>query len=59
MSEAITRKKDSVEILISFLRRTREGKYAQIDETSLPYSRISEERETVASLEEEFYYSIS
>jgi len=59
MGEAITKKKDGVETLLSFLRRTREGKYAQIDESSFPYSRISEERETAESLEEEFYYSIS
>lgn len=46
-------------VLISFLRRTREGKYAPIDEGSFPYSRLIEEAETVESVEEEFYFSIS
>lgn len=51
--------KDEEQILLSFLRRTKEGKYAPIDESSLPYSRIIEESETVESSEEEFYYSVS
>lgn len=51
--------KNEEKLLLSFLRRTREGKYAPIDQSSLPYSRIIEERETVESLEEEFYYSVS
>jgi hypothetical protein len=59
MGEAITKKKDGVEVILLFLKRTREGKYAQVDQSSIPYSRIIEERETVESLEEEFYYSIS
>jgi hypothetical protein len=46
-------------VLISFLIRTREGKYAPIDESPLPYSRLIEETETVEPIEEEFYYSIS
>lgn len=51
--------KDEEQVLLSFLRRTKEGKYAPIDESSLPYSRIIEESETVESSEEEFYYSVS
>ena len=51
--------KDEEQVLLSFLRRTKEGKYALIDESSLPYSRIIEESETVESSEEEFYYSVS
>lgn len=51
--------KSKEKLLLSFLRRTREGKYAPIDQSSLPYSRIIEERETVESPEEEFYYSVS
>ena len=50
---------DEEQILLSFLRRTKEGKYAPIDEGSLPYSRIIAESEIVESSEEEFYYSIS
>jgi hypothetical protein len=51
--------KDEEKLLLSFLKRTREGEYAQVDKSSIPYSRIIEERETVESPEEEFYYSIS
>ena len=42
-------------VLISFLKRTREGKYAKIEKTSLPYSRIKEETVIV---EDEYYYSL-
>lgn len=45
--------------LLTFLRRTKEGKYAPIDKSSLPYSRITEESESIESFEEEYYYSIS
>lgn len=51
--------KDEKETLLAFLRRTKEGKYAPIEESSLPYSRISEESEMVESSEEEYYYGIS
>ena len=46
------------EALLTFLRQTREGKYAKVDEQSLPYARIKEQREEV-SLEDEYYYSVS
>ncbi len=51
--------KEKEHLLLSFLRQTKEGKYAQIDEISLPYSRLDEETESIESPEEEFYYSIS
>lgn len=53
------KEKEKEQLLLSFLKRTREGKYALIDESSLPYSRVSEEREVVEQLEEEFYYGVS
>ncbi len=59
MLQKPTEAKDEEKVLLSFLRRTKEGKYAPIDENSLPYSRIIEESETVESLEEEFYYNVS
>ncbi len=59
MAKTSSKLKDEEKLLLSFLKRTRDGKYAQIDKSSIPYSRIIEERETVESLEEEFYYSIS
>lgn len=42
--------------LLTFLKRTREGKYAKIDESSLPYVRIKEQREEI--YEDEYYYSV-
>lgn len=53
------KEKEKEQLLLSFLKRTREGKYAPIEESSLPYSRVSEEREIVEQLEEEFYYGVS
>jgi len=46
-------------LLLSFLKQTKEGRYAPIDESSLPYSRVDEETENIESVEEEFYYGIS
>ncbi len=42
--------------LLTFLKRTREGKYAKIDESSLPYVRIKEQKEEI--YEDEYYYSV-
>jgi hypothetical protein len=42
--------------LLTFLKRTREGKYAKIDKTSLSYLRLKEQREESYS-EDEYYYS--
>ena len=43
-------------VLLNFLKQTREGEYAKIDESSLAYLRIKEQREP--SYEEEYYYSV-
>ena len=43
--------------LLTFLTQTREGKYAKVDESSLPYSRIKEQREE-PHYEDEYYYSV-
>jgi len=43
--------------LLTFLKQTREGKYAKIDESSLPYSRLKEQREETY-YEDEYYYSV-
>lgn len=42
--------------LLTFLRQTWEGKYAKIDESSLPYTRLKEQREEI--YEDEYYYSV-
>lgn len=43
--------------LLTFLERTKEGKYAKIDENSLIYTRIQIQREETYA-EEEYYYSV-
>ena len=43
--------------LLTFLRQTQEGKYAKIDESSLSYSRLKEQREEPC-YEDEYYYSV-
>ncbi len=44
-------------VLLTFLKQTRKGKYAKINEGSLPYLRVKEQREENYS-EDEYYYSI-
>lgn len=45
------------ETLLTFLRQTQEGKYAKIETSSLPYSRLKEQREE-SYYEDEYYYSV-
>lgn len=51
---------DSVALsaLITFLEKTKDGKYAEIEKSSLDYSRVSSDLETI-ELEENYYYSLS
>ena len=44
-------------VLLTFLKQTLEGKYAKIDESSLPYSRVKEKREE-PYYEEEYYCGV-
>jgi hypothetical protein len=43
--------------LLTFLERTKEGKYAKIDENSLIYTRIKIQREETYA-DEEYLYSV-
>lgn len=43
--------------LITFLKRTKEGEYAKIDERQLAYPRVKEQREPYYN-DEEYYYGI-
>jgi len=43
--------------LLTFLQRTKEGKYAKVDENSLTYTRIKIQREETYS-DEEYVYSV-
>ena len=51
--------KGKEKVLLSFLERTKEGTYAQIEESSLPYSRITEESQAIELTEEYYYYSVT
>lgn len=50
-------RKDKEEALITFLKRTKDGKYAKIDERQLVYPRVKEQREPYYN-DEEYYYGI-
>ncbi len=53
-------KKGDEERLLNFLQKTKEGKYAKIEQSSLSFIRIREKSELVEpSPEESFYYSVS
>lgn len=43
-------------VLLTFLKQTKDGAYARVDENSFPYSRLEVMREELC--EDEFYYSI-
>jgi hypothetical protein len=47
---------EKMEALLTFLEFTREGKFAKIEESSLSYIRLKEQRQE--PLQEEYYYSI-
>lgn len=51
--------KKDINILLSFLKRTKDGEYAEIEKSSIPYSRIQTESSFVEIIEEdeEYYYS--
>lgn len=46
-----------LKILLTFLKRTKEGKYATIEKSSIPYSRLNEQPEDI--YEEQFNYGLS
>lgn len=50
------KKKNEEKVLLNFLKKTREGEYAKIEDSSLRYLRIKEHREPYC--EEEYYYSV-
>ena len=50
-------KKSREKALLTFLKRTKAGKYAKVDEKSSSYARLREQRVDVA-YEDEYYYSV-
>ncbi|HOL87479.1 MAG TPA: hypothetical protein PLK32_09000 [Defluviitoga tunisiensis] len=45
--------------LLTFLKQVKEGEYAEVEETSLRYSRFKIQREETFYEEDEYYYSIT
>lgn len=58
MGEEVGEAKTEVETLLVFLKKTKEGKYAKIELSSLGYARIREETVTVETFGD-YYYGIS
>jgi hypothetical protein len=54
----ISQQKKEEKALLTFLKRTKDGKYAKIDESSLPYIRFKELREDPYYYEDEYYYGV-
>ncbi|MCK4518641.1 MAG: hypothetical protein KAU12_00840 [Candidatus Omnitrophica bacterium] len=53
-------KRSNEESLLNFLQKTKEGKYAKIEKSSLSFIRIREKSElTEPAPDESFYYSVS
>lgn len=55
MNELEKEERKEIEPIITFLKETKEGKYAKVEETSLEYSRISEQTIVIS---EEYYFGI-
>lgn len=51
-----TLKPKNKKILLNFLTRTKEGKYATIEKSSIPYSRIDEETQVADDV---YYYGLN
>lgn len=47
-----------IKVLLTFLKLTKEGKYATIEKSSIPYSRLQQETET-NTIEEQYHYGLS
>ncbi len=58
MEETKERHRDEYNAFVEFLKRTKDGKYAPIEKSSIPYIRIKVETDVVESYEEEYYYSL-
>lgn len=58
MKKSKNRKSHTNKALITFLRKTKEGKYASIETSSLPYSRIETESISSGINEDLYFYSL-
>jgi len=48
-----------LQILLRFLERTKDGKYASIEESSLSFTRLNEVTESIEPIDDEYYYGMS
>lgn len=51
------RREEEEKALITFLKRTKEGEYAKIDESVIASARVKEQREPYYN-DEEYYYGV-
>ena len=54
--EVVQEQQEKETSLVYFLQQTKEGKYAEIEKSSIPYARIDVLRDE--SPEDEFFYSL-
>ena len=47
------------DVIIKFLEMTKEGKFSQIDEQSLQFSRLAETTDDTVLTDDEYFYGIS
>ncbi len=60
MKKDKNQKRSDEQRILNFLQRTKEGKYAKIEQSSLSFVRVCEKSELVdPPPEESFYYSVS
>ena len=52
-----SRQRKESKALLTFLKRTKKGEYAEIEQNSLRYSRVSEDAETMIP-EDEYFYNL-
>lgn len=50
-------KTNTTNVLLKFLRKVSNGRYGEVEKTSLKYSRVKETSETIAN-DEPYYYSL-
>jgi len=58
-SEKSKKIKSEEKALLTFLKKTKEGKYAPVDMETVASSRTTQEYSMIINPEEEYYYSIS
>jgi hypothetical protein len=51
--------KSEEKVLLTFLKKTKEGKYAPVDMEAIASSRATQEYSMIIHPEEEYYYSVS